>query len=132
MSSLQEIKNALAEFHKYLPLLPNLYPEGPWNIPSDWDKKSFPNAELPGVYFFLNAAGNLIYIGKASAGLGQRLGNGYIGQGGKIKDPKVAEASQLYTIALPKELFFIAPALEEFLIFKLDPKGNTIGRPSAL
>jgi GIY-YIG catalytic domain len=129
METLQEIKNALDDFLKYVPALSQLSPEGPWFMPIDWDKKvSFPNAELPGVYFFQNNEGNLIYIGKASNGLGERIGSGYIGQGGKIKDSKIADASQLYTIGLPKDLFFIAPAIEEFLIFKLDPKGNTIGR----
>jgi hypothetical protein len=133
MSNLQDIKHVLVEFEKLVPLLSNLHPVGPWLIPDDWDKNiSFPNAELPGVYLFLNSTGNIIYIGKASKGLGQRIGNGYIGQGGVIKDPKISEASQLYTIALPMRLFFMAPALEEFLIDKLDPKGNTIGRPVVL
>ena len=34
------------------------------------------------VYLFFNDAEQLLYIGKASEGLGKRIGEGYIGKGG--------------------------------------------------
>jgi len=99
-----------------------------FRIPEDYEKKSFPFASYPGVYLFFDENETLLYIGKASSGLGQRIGNEYIGRSGVLKTNKISGAKVLRTIKLPKEHHFEAPAIEEFLIYKLKPTRNSVGK----
>jgi len=92
---------------------------------------AWPSNESPGVYIFLDANKQITYIGKASANscIGARLNPRF--------DPKWNPRSHesqgcvyITTIALPRELAFEAPAIEEYLIRELSTRSNTIGASS--
>jgi len=74
----------------------------------------------------------VLYIGKASMnhGLGYRLSS-YCGYGEnkicKLKHPWVEQPRFVYTVAMPQESRFEAPALEEYLIGKIPTANNKAG-----
>lgn len=126
MPSISELKMKLDELSTHIPYLRNIEISNEWIIDKD-NPLSFPNSEFPGVYFFTDFNEEVIYIGKASSGLGSRLG-AYIGKENIKKDQKIDEAKSIFTIKIEKDLFFLAPAIEEFLIYSLNPKINRIGK----
>jgi hypothetical protein len=87
----------------------------------------------PGVYLVYSESFAVLYIGKASmkALIGRRLWT-YFGNGDKciIKDPKKWEHTPrfLVNIAVPDDMPFEAPLLEEYLIGQIDPSGNVLGK----
>ena len=82
----------------------------------------------------ITAAGRrLIYVGKASMGncLWNRLGAYFGGRDEcRVKHDAWKRPPQfVVTVAVPKSSTWEAPALEEFLIQRLDPIDNVRGRP---
>ena len=112
-------------------------PEGSIECGTRWDDE-WPNSRLPGVYAFLDSQGDLLYVGKASMGttIGHRLGKyckynrndktcnigGYLERFNDGECPRY-----VWTVGIPSETHFEAPALEEFLLKELHPKHNTHG-----
>ena len=127
MATITDLLTHLEQLRRLVPGFPELTISKPWHIPNSWATESFPHASSPGVYVFSDSATNVIYIGKASFGLGSRIGNEYIGTNGICKSKKVAAADTLYTIPVPEQLFFLSPAIEEFLIYMLRPPMNVVG-----
>jgi hypothetical protein len=88
-----------------------------------------------GVYLHFNEDDLLLYVGKA-ASLGPRLACYYIhadyprDRSCKVIDPRLERegGSGIRVIPLDEELAFLAPALESYLIYHLDPPLNTQGR----
>ncbi|MCB1194298.1 MAG: GIY-YIG nuclease family protein [Leptospiraceae bacterium] len=84
-----------------------------------------------GVYLVFNKSLELIYVGKASmkSAIQARLNAHFKDENGKCRlignwsNPKY-----FLCVFMPKDLIFEAPALEEYLITKLQPCDNTIGR----
>jgi hypothetical protein len=108
-----------------LPLPAGITPQGRWTDPQ------WPFAERAGVYLIYSESFELLYIGKSSMNqcLGKRLWRHF--GGGEICAPKDAwpQAPRfVVNIAVPEEMPFEAPALEEYLIKKLQPSLNTVGR----
>jgi len=128
MATIQEIQVHIEELKRLVPGMPSLALSEPWFIPGSWAEHEYPNSSLPGVYIFADVTANIIYVGKASTGLGYRIGNEYVGRDGVLKGNKVVGAAALYTIPLPKQLFFLSPAVEEFLISRLQPERNSVGK----
>lgn len=94
-----------------------------------WDDP-WPYGDRAGVYLLYDEALNLLYVGKASMNrrLGQRLYE-YFG-GGEVCHPRLdwlRPARYVIIVAMPAEFPFEAPALEEFLIRRLQPKLNGVG-----
>jgi len=91
----------------------------------------WPFADYPGVYLLYREDFELLYIGKSSMRrcLGKRL---YQHFGGGAACAPAEEWLQpvrfVINVAVPRELPFEAPAIEEFLIRKLQPKINGTGR----
>jgi hypothetical protein len=93
----------------------------------------FPNSDRAGVYMFFDDKLNLLYVGKAS--MNNNLGN-RVGAYFKYADDKTcltrhewsAPLKYVATIAVPDNATFEAPALEEYLITRLNPPDNTHGR----
>ncbi len=123
---LVDLESAISDLNTRYPRpgIPALSLSDEFLIPEDCVEGRFPNADLPGVYAFLDHNQELLYIG-SSIGLGRRLGDGYIGRVGEIKDAKIKGAKSLRTIGVPKEHFFEAMAIEAFLIRELAPPRNT-------
>jgi hypothetical protein len=79
-----------------------------------------------GVYIIYADDGALLYIGKAST-------NNWIDKRAwSHEDPehriRGVRRRWIYAIPLPEEQAFLAPALEEFLISRLNPPANRVGR----
>ena len=97
---------------------------------------TYPHAERAGVYFVLDDRLNLLYVGKASMGscIGKRLGSyfTYAPDGGcqVLHDGWSSRPRYVATIAVPENAPFEAPALEEFLISRLNPPDNKTGTTS--
>ncbi len=92
------------------------------------------NNNNPGIYAFLDHDLNVVYIGKSSMSsfLGARLSS-YCGYD-EEKRCKLKHTGwtvlprYVWTVGVPSELAFEAPALEEFLITKLKPTDNVTGK----
>ena len=96
--------------------------------------KVYPGTEFPGVYVISKVNGEILRIGKAScsSSLGKRLSSyyrwhdkKYIGVG---KYEGYTEAFIIHTISLPQDRAFEAPAIEEYLIDRLKPPYNKVGK----
>jgi len=111
-----------------------LFPDAPQQIElgahTTW-KDPWPFATRPGVYIMYSSSLDLIYIGKASMKrcIGQRLYE-YFGDGPEciIKKEKLGSARVVVIAAVPKDMPFEAPALEEYLINLLQPPQNDLGK----
>ena len=94
--------------------------------PEEWE-----HADRCGVYLILDVSMRLLYVGKASMGnqLWNRLGTYFGGRGKcKIKHDQWSDRPEfVVTVAVPEESTWEAPALEEFLIGKLQPVDNVRG-----
>ncbi len=90
---------------------------------------SWPNPANPGVYAMLNEHRELIYLGKASCNtsLGMRLGAHFY-KTGAPKNAKFEGIRYVVTIPVPDDRAFEAPAVEEFLIGRLNPSLCLVGR----
>jgi excinuclease UvrABC nuclease subunit len=144
---LKQIREALEEYkEKYRkPGLPDLVLSEPYDLTPDVKDAQFacksqwndtwPNSTRRGVYFILSATGRLLYVGKASMDnvIGDRLSD-YFETDATTKRCRIvhdawSEAPRFVaTVAVPVEMGFEAPALEEFLIEGLAPTDNVRGR----
>lgn len=104
----------------------------------DWPK-SWYGADKAGVYLFFNENDELIYIGKASSNqnIGNRLGSHFKYNTKNNKQTwetvNFEENEIHYVVTIPileNGHEFEAPAIEEYLISKLNPTSNTHGRTS--
>ncbi len=135
MTNFQDLKLALDEFnHEYpRPNMSKLVLSEEYNILKDFCNP-YPGAEFPGVYAIFDTSGELLRLGKASCNstLGTRLSTYYrwhdVDYIGVSKHEGYENAIIIRTIKVPNERAFEAPALEEFLIGKLNPRFNTTGR----
>lgn len=131
--SLHDVELAIAEFNREFPRpkVGAVTLSSPFFIIDDFAVASFPNAAAAGVYFVFDRDDNLLYIGKAD-GLGARLGSHFGWNAdrtsGRVKNAKLNGAHAVRTIGLPEESRFEAAAIEAFLIWRLDPGLNVIGR----
>jgi hypothetical protein len=98
--------------------------------PDDW-----PNSSNAGVYAIFDEHFELIYVGKSSMNsfIAARLGT-YFGYTSaperlcRLKGEWRIEPRYLITVGVPDDATWEAPALEEFLIQKLNPTLNRNGR----
>lgn len=146
MAVLSDLINAVLEYseryrHPGLPLyrlgpVYDLYPnevKAATNCELGWPE-TWPNSDQAGVYAFLDGELNVIYVGKSSMNsfLGARLSsycrydefrNCELKHSGWTVKPRY-----VWTAGMPEELAFEAPALEEYLIRKLQPTDNMAGK----
>lgn len=89
----------------------------------------WPHAGNPGVYALFNDNRELLYLGKASCNsdLGYRL-RAHFDKTGAAKASWFESVRHLATIPVPTDRAFEAPAVEEFLIARLNPPLCGIGR----
>lgn len=147
MSSYFDVLNKLKDYQeKYRRLglpplevsgLYSLFPEtevtSPMEITMRWPD-DWPNVDRQGVYVILGDDLDLLYVGKASmkSTLGTRL-NFYFSSTEDKRcrvnhDNWKNSPRYVVTIAVPREMPFEAPAIEEFLIRELGPPENAKGR----
>lgn len=135
MPNLQDLQAALEEFNTQYPRpnMDKLLLSDEYNILKDF-RSHYPYAEYPGVYAIFNFSGELLRLGKSSCNstLGARLSTYYkwdkVEYIGVPKHIGYEDVIIIRTIKFPKDRAFEAPALEEFLIGKLNPRFNTLGR----
>lgn len=106
-----------------------------YDLQNDWFKSTFPNSGRAGCYVFYDETGKLVYIGKASlnSNLGFRIGTYF--HRDKVRDVTEPRPGQKWKTPLPPRYLqtipvdepYQAPSLEEYLILKLQPPGNTSG-----
>ena len=96
--------------------------------------ETWPNSDKAGIYAFLDRDLNVVYIGKSSMNsfLGARL-SAYCGYDENRNcrlhhSGWTASPRYVWTVGVPDELSFEAPALEEYLIKKLKPTDNVAGK----
>lgn len=146
-ATVDNVKQALSEYKARRSDLPDLelsalyalFPKeiqletGAPHWPNPW-----PNTSCAGVYFIFGRSGRLLYVGKASMKncIDDRLYGHFrtgkspeecrlvhsVGRDGWIERPMYVA-----TVAVPREMAFEAPALEEYLIGKLSPVNNMKG-----
>jgi|APEBP8051072210_1049370.scaffolds.fasta_scaffold00009_107 hypothetical protein len=97
--------------------------------------ESWPNASNAGVYAIFGSDMTLLYVGKSSMNsfLGARLSSyfGYTPERTcRIKGEWSISPRYLMTVAVPDDATWEAPALEEFLVQRLNPSLNKNGRSS--
>jgi len=115
----------------------DLFPENPELVgirPRFTFKDGWRLGPHPGVYMVYSEAFDILYVGKASMGknIGDRLWT-YFGNGDKCvlkHDTWPKTPRFLVNIAVPDEMPFEAPALEEYLIGALKPPWNALGKRS--
>ena len=99
----------------------------------NWENE-WPNGDKAGVYIFFDNNLDVIYVGKASMNntLSTRLYS-YFRYNKKTGACKIkhndwtTNPRYVLTVAVPTNMSFEAPAIEEYLICKMQPKDNTIG-----
>lgn len=132
---MDELEECLAKFRTLLApeaVVPEFEISDRYDIKSDW-QKSLPHAAEAGVYLIYSADETLLYIGKASAGstIGRRLDKyfkGADGQGVSRKNMKwTKEPRYIRAVKVASDFKFFAPALEEFLIDRMQPPDNRQG-----
>jgi excinuclease UvrABC nuclease subunit len=114
-------------------LFPDRKAKTPEKVTAKWPD-DYPYQSHRGVYIIFDDSLHLLYIGKASMGncLGNRLAN-YFGyaddrQACRIwHDDWTKEPRYIMTVAVPIDMPFEAPALEEYLVTSLQPCNNTQG-----
>ena len=109
-----------------------------WDDQWDW-KGSVPNHNKGGVYALFDESGDLIYIGLgASVGAGNRVGfglsrrlTGHVittdkdkGRGHYKPEENWSEVRAIATLGFPNEYCYLAAALEDFLIGRIDTQRN--------
>lgn len=131
------LQEALNEFNATYPR-PGIEPlvlSKPYDLQQDWPT-NYPFMRHKGVYCFVDEAGTLTYVGKVSCrnDFGYRLA-GYFEYGpdrrARAKHSHHAATRYIYVISLPSGHEFEAPAIEEWLISRLNPPLNKVGRRGA-
>lgn len=137
-----ELRKALEKFNTEFPRphMPGLQVEGSYDLDEDWPDVRFPNASDAGVYVITDSGYRILRIDKASMNnnLGFRLASHFKYATDRSKwEPVYPEVwkphgwpKYIFTIPVPKERSFEAPAVEEFLIQYLEPPTNVQGRRS--
>ena len=69
----------------------------PYDLKTSYNRY-YPGYDRPGVYVMLGDAGEILYVGKSSAGLGSRLGNYF--RAGKSKKDGVAKHAWFAAVRL--------------------------------
>ena len=106
----------------------NLTLSEPYDTNNSWDHSSWPDNGLPGIYIFADENKKVLYIGKSSKSISNRLSAYWCkGDNGetKSKDQKSENVRYVYTIGIPCDRAFEAPSIEEFLIGEVQPERNT-------
>lgn len=88
----------------------------------------YPNATKAGVYLLLNAKQEVLYVGKSTKSLGERLSKYFKFEDDRsccIKDCWSEKICYIATIAMPENSKFENASLEEFLIRYILPPDNT-------
>ena len=142
MATFDDLRVAVREYaeHHRHPERPSLevapiYDLFPAEAQSDhaWPDQ-WPHASRKGVYIIMDEQLNVLYVGKASFEntIGARLGSYFAfatDRACKIVDENwSAPPRYVSSVAVPDDSAFEAPALEEYLIRKLVPRDNTVGR----
>jgi hypothetical protein len=135
MSTLKDARDAIDEYQRRFRRddANRLEVSDPYDLEADWRSKNSPNATRAGVYLFLDQAQQLLYVGKASwkRTLGGRLYNYFRTEadgGCRIRhEGWSSRPKYVLTVAVPEDMPFEAPALEEYLVAKLKPLDNTVG-----
>lgn len=103
-----------------------------YDLETDWPDRKYPGAGGPGVYFVFRHDGALLYIGQVSFRhtIGYRFGQ-YFGyekstKKCRIKRADFKERGARYVAVIPLESghCFLAPALEQFSLQRLEPPLN--------
>jgi hypothetical protein len=105
-------------------------PVPPGISPKSNEYRSWPLGERAGVYMIYSVGFEILYIGKASMSqnIATRLSGWFTGGEKCILKHRWPEPPRfLINIAVPDDMPFEAPAIEEYLIGLLKPKGNTCG-----
>lgn len=139
---IEEIKKNLADFAKIVSvqqfeISSEFYPYKEYkdNRKKYYDEQ-WENADKPGVYIFISDDNDRpLYIGKSEGYLGNRIYGhvGRIGKSGEELFPYAEEwaknsREKLCFITIPVDPPRLAPALESFLIYKMDPLYNIAGK----
>ena len=131
MSDLVSLKSTVCEYCARYHIMKFEVSEA-YDLEASWKSTSFPNADRPGCYTFFDAAGTLLYIGKASCGstIGIRADTYFKWRDDRLEPTGssgwTGTANVLHTI--PVHEAHQAPSLEEYLIEKLNPPENRTGR----
>lgn len=133
----EQFREALEEFKRWRhPDLPPLKVGEPYALFPDkasadvklhWNEK-WPNSDDPGVYLIFSVSGLLLYVGKSWT-LGGRLAAYFGGRSDcRIKGNWKEDPQYVVTVAVPANRRWEAAGLEEFLIERLRPCNNTVGK----
>lgn len=117
------VRRELTEFRRYLaPKLPELAVEHAFDfisLAADWEwGRERGMWKERGVYLIYDDDPKLLYVGKADGTFDRRL---------KVQAQKHG-ASEVAIIIVPIRFAFITPALESFLIARMQPPLNTCGK----
>jgi len=145
MSNLQAVQPALDEYHNMYrnPNLGKLRVSKPYALFPDTPNPTdiglagkwpdvWPDVDSPGVYLFLNANLDILYVGKTSLRqtFGARLYDWFKYEKGTRGCKVIGEWSHkpAYVATIPVKAPFEAPSLEEYLFEELHPSDNLVGR----
>ncbi len=88
-----------------------------------WESDYIPCAESPGVYFFFNNDKDrkALYVGKSEKKIGDRIGS----HGRDYKNYEKNAPEYVIVVPLEKEISFLAPAFESYLLERYAFEHNT-------
>ncbi|MBX7046075.1 MAG: GIY-YIG nuclease family protein [Ignavibacteria bacterium] len=98
-----------------------------YKLSLDW-LKAYPNNELAAVYAFFDLENRLQYIGSTTVSIGARFKEYFkkdkTDRNKCIKLEKFNVVESISTLGLIEDNKFLAPAIESYLIYKLNPPIN--------
>ncbi|NMM46571.1 GIY-YIG nuclease family protein [Rhodospirillaceae bacterium KN72] len=131
MATMEDVQNIANEYAVRYGNM-NMHWSDPWDIQCNFDQ-TWPNNGRPGCYAIFDHDLELIYIGKTN-NLGKRLGDYFkvdptdpTRKRGVPKIPEAWGAEPNFVLTVALDNAYEAPSLEEYLIEKFQPLGNTIG-----
>ncbi len=90
-----------------------------------WESDYIPCAKSPGVYFFFNKDGKALYVGKSETALGARIGSHWEDYKRYYKNYEKNAPEYVIVVPLEKEISFLAPAFESYLLERYAFEHNT-------
>lgn len=135
-SKLKELQDRIETFKEITGIKVELEVSGAYKMLTDYPEKIYPNSGNPGVYIF-SCDDKILYIGHSKRFMGNRISSHLVKSEkekpklyfeDQDKESDTGDNLELHTIPFIDKLWYLAPALEGYLIENYRSEHNDPGR----